>query len=225
MPSAAMVKRFRLCVDRGDAGLAEAIVLLAAQQYPDVSVEQVSTELDRLAATVPEPSREALVATLFGPGGFAGHTGDYYDPDNSFLHRVLERRLGIPISLAFVAMEVGRRIGVPLDGVGYPGHFLLRDRCDAATFIDPFGGRLLTEGECVVWFHRSHPAGASWRRDYLHPVDNVALLTRMISNLVAIFARNRDFAGISWMMQLRCSLPNATRADQVAFARLMAPLN
>jgi regulator of sirC expression with transglutaminase-like and TPR domain len=225
VPPDAMVMRFRHCVAQGDARLAEAVTLLALQQYPEVSVEQTEAALARLAAGVPEPSRESLLGTLFGPGGFIGHTGDYYDPDNSFLHRVLERRLGIPISLAFVAMDIGRRIGVPLDGVGYPGHFLLRDRGDPSVYIDPFGGRVLTEGECVVWFHRSHPAGAIWQRSFLHPVDNVALLTRMLANLVPIYQRNRDFAGIRWMMQLRCALPNATRADDDAFARLMAPLN
>ena len=219
------VDRFRQCVDLGDASVAEAVTMLALFHYPNLSVEAIGQALDVLAATVPSATRESLVATLFGPGGFAGNTTDYYDPDNSYLHRVLERRLGNPISLAFIAIEVGRRIGVPLRGVGFPGHFLLRDVREPDMFIDPFGGRVLTEGECVVWFYQSHPAGPAWQRDFLEPVGPDLLLSRMIGNLVAIFERNRDFGAIQWLMRLRCSLPNATEADRRAFARMMFPMN
>jgi hypothetical protein len=222
---AAAVERFKRYVDGGDATVAGAVALLALYHYPGLSVDDTIDALDRLAKSVPTPTLESLVATLFRPSGFAGNTTDYYDADNSFLHRVLERRLGIPISLAFIAVEVGRRIGVPLHGVGYPGHFLLRDAADPDTFIDPFGGRILTEGECVMWFHQSHPAGAVWQRGYLAPVDHVMMLTRMISNLVAVMEQKRDFAGLQWLMRLRCALPNATVADTEAFARMMAPLN
>ncbi len=221
----AAVERFRRCVDLGGASVAEAVTMLALFHYPNLSMGATSTALDLLAETVPSPTREGLMATLFGPGGFAGNTSDYYDADNSYLHRVLERRLGIPISLAFVAMEVGRRIGVPLHGVGFPGHFLLRDVREPDMFIDPFGGRVLSEGECVVWFHQSHPAGPSWQRGYLEPVGADLLLSRMIGNLVSILERNKDFGAIRWLMRLRCSLANATEADRLAFARMMSPMN
>jgi regulator of sirC expression with transglutaminase-like and TPR domain len=222
---AAAVERFKHCVGLGEPGLVEAVSLLALHHYPAVSAVDTVAALDQLALTVPDASRKALVETLFGPGQFAGNTDAYYDPDNSFLHRVLERRLGIPISLALVGIEVGRRIGVPLHGVGYPGHFLLRDASEPTVFIDPFGGRILSEADCVVWFHQSHPAGTAWHRDYLQPVDHVFILSRMISNLVATFERTRDYGGIQWLMTLRCALPNATAADRQAFARLLAPLN
>jgi regulator of sirC expression with transglutaminase-like and TPR domain len=125
-----------------------------------------------------------------------------------------------------VAIEVGHRCGVPLSGVGFPGHFLLRDKVDPTVFVDPFGGgTYLTEAECVVWFHRQHPAGASWNRDFLEPVDNATILTRMISNLLAVYQQRRDLAGVRWLMKLRCALPNATPADEANFARLMSPLN
>jgi regulator of sirC expression with transglutaminase-like and TPR domain len=213
-------------MDHGRWTLGEAAILLAGYQHPSVDVDETLQQLDALSAEVTTPTLDGLVATLFGDGGFTGNATDYYDPDNSYLHRVLQRRVGIPISLAVVAIEVGHRCGVPLSGVGFPGHFLLRDKVDPTVFIDPFGGgTYLTEAECVVWFHRQHPAGAAWNRDFLEPVDNATILTRMISNLLAVYQQRRDLAAVRWLMKLRCALPNATRADEANFARLMSPLN
>ncbi len=223
---AALFERFTELMDGGHWTLGEAAILLAGYQHPSVDVDETLQQLDALGATVTTPTLDGLVATLFGDGGFTGNTIDYYDPDNSYLHRVLQRRVGIPISLAVVAIEVGHRCGVPLSGVGFPGHFLLRDKVDPTVFIDPFGGgTYLTEAECVVWFHRLHPAGAAWNRNFLEPVDNATILTRMISNLLAVYQQRRDLAGVKWLMKLRCSLPNATPTDQANFARLMSPLN
>jgi regulator of sirC expression with transglutaminase-like and TPR domain len=223
---AALFERFSGLMEHGRWTLGEAAILLAGYEHPALDVDGTLQELDALSATVKTPTLNGLVSTLFGDGGFTGNTSDYYDPDNSYLHRVLQRRLGIPISLAVVAIEVGHRCGVPLSGVGFPGHFLLRDKVDPTVFIDPFGGgKYLTEAECVVWFHRQHPAGAAWNRNFLEPVDDVTILTRMISNLLAVYQRRRDLAGVQWLMKLRCALPNATAADEADFARFMSPLN
>jgi regulator of sirC expression with transglutaminase-like and TPR domain len=223
---AALFERFKGLMDHGDWTLGEAAILLAGYQHPSVDVDATLQQLDALSATVTTPTLDGLIAALFGEGGFTGNTADYYDPDNSYLHCVLQRRLGIPISLGVMAIEIGHRCGVPLSGVGFPGHFLLRDKVDPTVFIDPFGGgTYLTEAECVVWFHRQHPAGAAWSRDFLEPVENPTILTRMISNLLAVYQQRRDLAGVKWLMKLRCALPNATPADEANFARLMTPLN
>ena len=223
---AALFERFERLMERGSWTLGEAATIIGGYDYPDLDVDETLLSLDRLAASVANPTLDGLVATLFGDGGFTGNTEDYYAADNSYLHRVLDRRLGIPITLAVLAIEVGRRCGVPLDGVGFPGHFLLRDKVDPTVYLDPFnGGRQLTEVECVVWFHQQHPAGAAWQRDYLAPVDDVAILTRMLSNLLVVFQQRKDLAATRWIMKLRCTLPNATASDEATFRRLMAPLN
>lgn len=221
----AYFERFAVLMANANWTLDEATVLLAAHSYPALDCGATLTRIDDLAKTVTGSTLDDLLNALFADGGFAGNSVDYYDPDNSYLHRVLDRRLGIPISLAVVAIEVGRRCGVPLSGVGFPGHFLLRDDRNLEVFVDPFGGRRLTESECVVWFHRQHPAGASWNRNYLQPVDNATIITRMISNLVAVYQQRKDLSSVRWLMKLRCALPNSTSADQATFARLMAPLN
>lgn len=223
---AALFDRFTALMQRGTWTLGEAATIIGGYEFPDVDVDGTLRALDRLAGQIRNPTLDGLVDTLFGRGGFTGNTEDYYDPQNSYLHRVLDRRLGIPISLAVVALEVGRRCGVPLQGVGFPGHFLLRDKVDPGVFIDPFGGgRLLTEADCVVWFHQQHPAGAAWERSYLAPVGDAAILTRMLSNLLVVFQQRKDLAAVRWVMKLRCALPNATAVDLAIFDRLMSPLN
>ena len=135
--------------------LDEAAVLIAACAEPDLRSGAVMAQLDVLAETCPGYTLDALVPHLFGRGGFGPDRTDYYDPRNSLINHVLERRLGIPITLSVVALEVGRRIGVPMAGVGMPGHFLLQDKVDRSVFIDPFhGGRLLDAEGCQRLFHQ-----------------------------------------------------------------------
>jgi regulator of sirC expression with transglutaminase-like and TPR domain len=219
-------ERFVAAVKPGShMSLTTAAALLAAHRCADLDLGALERQLAGLAEPLVAGDRAQLLLELFGPGKFAGHTDRYYDPDNSYLHRVLDRRLGIPISLAVLAMDIGRRAGVQLAGVGFPGHFLLRDISVEEVFIDPFGGRLLTEGDCVAWFHRRFPQGARWQREFLQPVDDATVLTRMISNLIQIFERDRNFPELAWLMKLRCALPNATDAERQQFAKLMSPLN
>src|SRR5829696_7811715 len=143
--------RFLALFSRPDASLPldEVALCIAAHADPDVDIAANLARLDDLAEKCPAPTLDALVTHLFRTEGFAGNRADYYDPRNSFLHEVLDRRLGIPITLSIVVLEVGRRLGVPLSGVGLPGHFLVRDKVDDRVFIDPFhGGRLLDESAC-----------------------------------------------------------------------------
>jgi regulator of sirC expression with transglutaminase-like and TPR domain len=123
-------------------------------------------------------------------------------------------------------MEVGRRIGVPIDGVGMPGHFLLRDKVDRSVFVDPYhGGRLLDADGCRALFRSVAGDRATWHEEFLDPVDKVAILARVLANLKAAYQRRRDPAGLRWVMSLRTRLP-APHADSLEeFDRLMAPLN
>src|SRR5437762_6981207 len=146
-PGAAGV-RFAELVRRDEEAvpLDEAALLIAAHAYPDLDVAAELARLDELAGRCPGDELDVLLEYVFGELGFTGNRMDYYDPRNSFLNDVVARRLGIPITLAMVAMEMGRRIGVPLLGVGMPGHFLVRY---GPVVIDPFtGGRRLDEDDC-----------------------------------------------------------------------------
>ena len=137
-------------VGRPDAeiDLARTALLVAKEQYPQIVVEQYLSRLDTLAEevkdrldqeTAPLVVLEELLSTLFEKGGFRGNETAYYDPRNSFLNDVLDRRMGIPITLAILLLEVGWRLGLPLEGVNFPHHFLVRFRGAAVDLlIDPY---------------------------------------------------------------------------------------
>ena len=221
-------RRFAAAASRpGDElPLDEAALCIAAHADADVDVDAYLGRLDDLAAEVRTPTLDGLVRHLFGRGGFTGNAVDYYDPRNSVLSDVLDRRLGIPITLAVLGMEVGRRIGVPLSGVGMPGHFLVRDKVDPTVFVDPFnGGRELDAAGCRALYHAMAGAEAPWDDAYLAPVDRVAILGRMLANLRAIYGRRGDIDALREVVRLRCALPDATAADRRELARLSAPLN
>lgn len=131
-----------------DVSLAEGALLIAAQEYETLDVDAYLQRIDEMAAALRQrlrsdiSSTEALLALnryLFDELGFAGNTADYYDPRNSFLNDVIDRKLGIPITLAVVYIEIGRRIGLRLAGVSFPTHFLVKcDMRDGAVILDPY---------------------------------------------------------------------------------------
>jgi len=206
--------------------LDQAAVLIAECADPGLRSDAVLAQLDVLAETCPGYTLDALVPHLFGRGGFGPDRADYYDPRNSLINHVLERRVGIPITLSVLALEVGRRIGVPMAGVGMPGHFLLQDKVDRSVFIDPFhGGRLLDAEGCQELFHALRGPESSWSADYLEPVGNLSIVTRMLNNLRVTYGQRHDMAGLSWVLSLRAALPPPYGDDPGAAARAMAPLN
>ena len=175
--------------------LDEAAVLIAESARARARSGGRAGRARRAGPVLPGYTLDALVPHLFGRGGFGPDRSDYYDPRNSLLNHVLERRVGIPITLSVVALEVGRRIGVPMAGVGMPGHFLLRDKVDRSVFIDPFhGGRLLDARGCRELFHQVTGAGTSWSEEFLEPVGNLSIVARMLNNLRAIYSRRQDLA-------------------------------
>src|SRR5262245_38209328 len=206
--------------------LDEAAALIAQSAEPGLRTGAMLAQLDALAESCPGYTLDSLVPHLFGRGGFGPDRSDYYDPRNSLLNHVLERRVGIPISLSVLALEVGRRVGVPMAGVGMPGHFLLRDKVDRAVFIDAFhGGRLLDAQGCRRLFHQLTGPDSSWSADYLTPVGNLSIVARMLNNLRVVFDQRRDYAGLRWVLALRAALPPPYGDDPGAAARAMAPMN
>lgn len=182
--------------------LDEAMLLVAAHDHPVDRPAQLA-RLDELAARCQPATLPGVLDLLFGEEGLRGDDDDYHHPDNSFLDRVLDRRRGLPILLSVVTAEVAARCGVCIAPIGLPGHFLLRDCADDDTFIDPYhGGQLLERAECIRIFERLHP-NEPFRDQYLDPVDNRAVLLRVVTNLVHTYTRRGPVASLAWALQLR----------------------
>lgn len=219
--------RFSEAVRRPDeeVPLDLAWALLTAQAHPGIDPDALLIELDDLAAACRTPTLDGVLHHLFVDQGFTGNQADYYDPANSYLDDVLDRHLGIPITLSVLTMEVGRRLGVPVAGVGLPGHFLLRDRVDPRVFVDPFhGGRVLDEAGCRGLVERLHGGRTPFDPAWLAPVPPPAILERMLANLVNTFTRRGDAADLLWARDLQAELAGV-RGDRTGRMRLRAGLN
>ena len=163
-----------------EAHLDLLVALIGAAFDPVADVGEVVLGLDHLAADC-RPTFESMLAELFGSGRLRANLEDYGDPRNSFLHQVLQRGLGIPISLSVCAMEVGRRLGLEVHGVGLPGHFLVE--CEGR-FADPFnGGKLLPLGDEELAWRRVTGFQQPLPRDAWRPVSSRAIALRMLNNL------------------------------------------
>lgn len=189
-----------------------SVLLIAHDEYPELDpgaceariVEHVRTLAPEVARLdTPTLRIQAINRHLFEEWGYAGDDAEYYDPRNSYLNQVLERRLGNPISLAVIQLEVSRRLGVPLDGVSFPGHFLVRLPVDGGLLVmDPYNrGRPLDVDELR---QRARPHfGAEVPDDallqVLGPASPRTILTRILRNLHAGYAKNED-----WARAVRC---------------------
>jgi regulator of sirC expression with transglutaminase-like and TPR domain len=186
--------------------LAHACLMIAEDAYPGLEIERYLGEIERMAmrlrGRMPQThgAEERVVALnqyLFEDLGYWGNTEEYYDPRNSYLNEVIDRRTGIPISMAVIYLEVGRRIGLPLEGVSFPGHFLVRLRLRGRTLVlDPFsGGAPQSEDELRSRLQRVIPRGAAGGLpladlpldQFLEPATNRQILARMLRNLKGIY--------------------------------------
>lgn len=181
--------------------LARVSLLIAAPEYPELDIALYLEKLDALAARAKDlAARESgpyrvlacVNYVLFNSEGFTGNREDYYDPQNSFLNRVIERKLGIPITLSVLYMEVARRAGLEVKGVGFPGHFLVTTTCDDQTiFVDSFnGGRIVSQSDLQDLLDRVYGGRLKVRPEFLSPVSNRQIIQRMLSNVKAIYYSN-----------------------------------
>jgi regulator of sirC expression with transglutaminase-like and TPR domain len=218
--------RFEDVVGRPVVPLDEAAMLLGVPGSPGLDVDAQLGRLDDLAGEIKPPTLDGLRSTLFASGRFVGNSAEYYDLENSYLHRVLDRGLGIPISLSVLAIEVGRRAGVPLAGVGMPGHFIVRDKVDPNVFVDPFHrGREIGVADCQVRFRRDAPPGAVWTDDYLAAVEPSAIIYRMLGNMLAIARQAQNLSLLVPFLRMRAAIPGATESDRNELERVSARLN
>ncbi|HUQ24665.1 MAG TPA: tetratricopeptide repeat protein [Burkholderiales bacterium] len=186
--------------------LAHACLMIAQDAYPELQVDRYLGEIERwairLRAKLPASggAEERVVVLnqfLFGDLGFVGNARDYYDPRNSYLNEVIDRKTGIPITMAIVYLEVGRRIGLPLAGVSFPGHFLVRLQLRGrALVLDPFsGGVPVSEAELRERLRRvvpesvtgNVPVAALPLDEFLEPASNRQILARVLRNLKGIY--------------------------------------
>jgi regulator of sirC expression with transglutaminase-like and TPR domain len=225
MPLPSLEARFASLLGRPDAEipLDEAALVIAAHAQPGLDIDAELARLDDLAAGIRDPTLTGLVRHLFRDLGFRGNTDEYYDPRNSFLNEVVQRRTGIPITLAIVMMEVGRRRAVPLAGVGMPGHFLVRDKVDPSVFIDAFDrGRQLDAAGCARLFRRVQGVTARLDPAFLEPVERATIVTRVLGNLRGIYAEQRDAPSLAWVLRLRTLVPGSGAMEHAELAEVLA---
>ena len=215
--------------------LAQAALLVAKEEYPQLSVERYLARLDQLAEEVKDrldEERAPLVVlsevtrTLYEHHGFRGNGEAYYDPRNSFLNDVLDRGLGIPLSLGIVVLEVGWRLGLPLEGVNFPGHFLLRFRGDAVDLlVDPFdSGRIRFPDEAQMLLDKIYGGMVRVRDSFLRPATRKDMLARLLTNLKSVYTNVEDderaLAVVERLLLLRPSAPHEVRDRGKILARL-----
>ena len=182
--------------------LPRAALLIALEEYAGLDTQAYIDQLDQLgralqarisAESAPERQLAALNALLFGEEGFRGNATSYYDPRNSYLNEVLDRRLGIPITLSLIYVEVGRRAGLPLSGVGFPAHFLVAYETEPRLLVDPFNcGRMLTVPDCEQLLRDAFGSSGRLEPGYLAASSSRQILARLISNLKAAYQRAGD---------------------------------
>lgn len=198
--------RFTAMIARVDEhiDLAEAALLIAAEEYSSLDIDGYLARIGEMAQQVRkrfplelEPVKliEELNRFLFDEEGFRGNSEDYYDPKNSFLNEVIDRRKGIPITLSVLYMEIARRLELPVVGAGLPGHFIVKYQTTAREIlIDPFHrGALLSEEDCQRTLDRMYEGKVPFQREFLASVPKRLILARMLNNLKGIYLRRKDF--------------------------------
>jgi regulator of sirC expression with transglutaminase-like and TPR domain len=214
-------------------------VMIARDSYPLLRFAELRRRLDDLAAPLVHErlmdlrvtERCSRLATyLYGECGFRGNTEDFHDPRNSFINEVLDRRVGIPISLAIVYIEVARRCGMTVSGVGFPGHFLVRlddPTHNEALIADPFGGGVALDRAALERLLSQSGGPKKLESSMLIPASTRQILARMLMNLRAIYANRGDYARLllvlDRLIDLMPEVANELRDRGLLWAKLGAP--
>lgn len=216
------LRKFTFAVRGDNIDLGQTAFLIAMAEYPHLDIKEEMRVLDSLAAAAsrrfsrdndPLYQANALSEYLFDEVGFGGNSQEYYDPRNCFLNDVISRRLGIPITLSLVYMEVGKRLGIAFEGIGMPGHFLVRNKVGRERLlIDPFHrGILLTEQECAQRLRDIAGESVPWDKRYLNPVTDRELVSRILRNLISIYQMRQDRPRAvkfnKWLLTLESQAP------------------
>ena len=206
--------------------LDESLALIGHFADPSIDPQLLMGDLDRLASSITATNAVDLMADLFGPSGFTGNTVEYDDPNNSLLQHVIARRLGIPITLCALAIEIGRRVDIDIVGIGMPGHFLCRTASQRdLTFFDPFhSAHPLTAEQCKSLYENLTQID-NWSAEFLEPSSSRLMVIRVLSNLKSIYRRRSDVANLRWVMRLRSVIPEIAANESAEFAQLVRRSN
>ncbi|MBT3498731.1 MAG: tetratricopeptide repeat protein [Gemmatimonadales bacterium] len=215
--------------------LARAFLLVAKEEYPQLSVELYLARLDQLAEevkdrladeTAPLIVLSEVVDTLYRRRKFNGNREAYYDPRNSFLNDVLDRGTGVPLTLGVVLLEVGWRLGLPLKGVSFPGHFLIRFNGEAMDLLlDPFdGGKARFEDEAQELLDRVYGGMVRLQDAFMKTADRRNMIVRLLTNLKGVYVNvgdnKRALAAVERILMVTPTAPAENRTRGVLLARL-----
>jgi regulator of sirC expression with transglutaminase-like and TPR domain len=205
-----------------EISLARAALLIARTEYPALDMAAQLARLDELAAGVCAPQEisplanvDALNDLLFTREKFAGNEQEYDDPKNSYLNDVLTRKLGIPITLSLIYMEVAKRRNIPLAGVSFPGHFLVKYTTDMGELIiDPYHrGAILTPADCAQVLQAHFGAESQLQPHYFDTVTTKQILVRMLNNLKGSYSRRKNYAKVLTMIEMTLSIDPGSIQD------------
>lgn len=206
-----------------EATLDELAFGVSTMLRPDLDLIGALASLDELAGACPTPTRDGVIQYLFGSQMFGPDRRDYHSWKNSCLAEVIARRRGMPISLSILAIEVARRVGVRLAGVGLPGHFVVCDRDDPVWFADPFHATAgLTVDDCRELVGRM--GVTRWSPSFVRPVADRLIIARVLNNLQSVCAARHDGVRLALVMQARRLFPEFA-GEHAAARRALAVLN
>ena len=205
-----------------DIRLDEAALLLARAEYPALDLAANIARLDALAARAecdpglaPHANIAALNRLLFEEENFSGNEEEYDDPRNSYLNDVLDRKMGIPITLSLIYQEVARRCALPVAGVGFPGHFLVKYlTASGEILLDPYHrGAILSLRDCEEKIKAQFGEEAEFRPSFLQTASTKQILTRMLHNLKGSFFRRNDFPKVLTMIEMALAVEPSSRQE------------
>ena len=218
------VENFKSLVDRPDdqIDLGRAALSIAAADHPDMEPKKWLSRMEDYSYGVDD--LDSLRRRLFTELGFDGERENYYEPESSFLDVAIQRRLGIPITLSVLTMEVGRRAGIRLEGIGMPGHFLVRSPM-TGDYVDPFfNGELLDEEGVEARFRQVSgvPAAVKFVPGMRPVSSNQEILARMLNNLKAIYKARSDGRSLEWVLRMRLAMPRIPREEVADLGQALA---
>ena len=224
-----------LARSEAELNLAKAALLVAKEEYPQLPIDLYLARLDQVAEEVKDRLAEEnaplvvlqeVLETLYTRRGFEGNREAYHDPRNSFVNDVLDRGVGIPLTLGIVLLEVGWRLDLPLEGVNFPGHFLVRYRGDVVVLlVDPFdGGKMRFQDQAQELLDRAYGGMVRLQDSFLRTASKREMLTRLLTNLKSVYVKvgdhERALGAVERLLMITPMAPAENRSRGVLLARL-----
>ncbi len=222
LSSARQFFQHEICAPDEHIDLAKAALYIAQEEYSELEVEEYLNALDAMAIELEErlplekyPLKiiQCINQYLFDDLKFTGNTQNYYDPRNSFLNDVIERRVGIPITLALLYIEIARRIDFPMIGIGMPGHFLISpDISEMEIYVDAFNkGEVMFPQDCQERLSQIYQQNITLQPEFLAPIAKKQFLARMLTNLKYIYLKQYELEkALSCVERILLLFPSAT---------------